>query len=413
MRNARLSVNTLTQVFRSTRVLDSISFEIKAGELVGIIGPNGVGKSTLLKSLINYLPVKSGVVFVDEVDLVTLSHAERAKKLAYLSQSISDSFAYRVEDLVLLGSFQQLGSVDAKKRAVVILSELGIEHLRDRLITELSGGEQQLVHFARLLMQDADILLLDEPTASLDIGHEAEILGQLRRVTHDSNRCALLAIHNLNSAAEFCDRLLVLHEGKLIADGPPSLVLTPALIKNLYGDKAVVGRHPQTGSTTVLPVRQTRTQMDKTVHVIGGAGSAVLPSKWLIDLGYKITGGIAHEKDSDTLFWQQQNIYHITVPAFAEIDDEAFAQAKLNVLQADTVLLCDFPIGAGNKRNLELARYAKELIIIREFVEPVEKGEQRPDDSLGEFIANSKVISLSEFLSFFSSKAQSKTGAKE
>lgn len=413
MKKPRLSVRNLSHGIRNQVILDSISFDINAGELVGVIGPNGVGKSTLLKLLTNYLTVPPGVVFVDGEDLTELTHPRRAEKIAYLSQSISESFAYRVEDLVMMGAFNQVGGIDAKKRVTKVLEELGIAHFADRIITELSGGEQQLVHFARLQMQEASILLLDEPTAALDIGHESEILDQLRRVTQSSDKCVLLAIHNLNSAAEFCDRLLVLNESKLIADGPPSLVLTAQLIEQLYGAKAVVGRHPQTGSTTVLPIRQTREQKHQKIHVIGGAGSGVLPSKWLIDLGYKVSGGIAHEKDSDTLFWQQQNIPHITVPAFAEIDDNAFERAYEKVEQADIVVLCDFPLGAGNLRNLDLANEAKELVIIRDTDVVDFKTSSKSIETielLTKLFKKSTLLSLADFWSFFSKRAGSLNG---
>lgn len=360
-----LDARHLSVTLRQTPVLTDINLQLHPGELVGVIGPNGVGKSTLLKSLMGFQKLDDGEVFLNGKAITNYSHHERARYLSYLAQETNEGFAYRVLDLVAMGAYSQITD-NARAKAQWVLDGLELGYLAERSLTELSGGERQLAHIARLFMQDASLMLLDEPTAALDIGHEAQILEQLRRVIQQDKKSALIAIHNLNSAAEFCDRLVVMSCGEIIADGSPETVLTPQLIEKLYGKTAVVGHHPQTGSVTVLPVRQMHANHEVNVHVIGGAGSAILPSKWLFDAGITVTAGIAHEQDSDTLFWQQQGVDFISVPAFSEITDSAFDAALEKINQSDWVVLCDFPIGPGNQRNLELASKAKNLVLIRE-----------------------------------------------
>lgn len=360
-----LESRQLSVTLRQTPVLNNVNLTLSAGELVGVIGPNGVGKSTLLKALMSFQKLSTGEVLLAGKPIDEYSHTDRARFLSYLAQQTQEGFAYRVTDLVAMGAYSHLTDASLDE-ARDILDRLDLAYLAERSLNELSGGEKQLAHIARLFMQDASIMLLDEPTASLDIGHEAQILEQIRQEVQHKQKTALIAIHNLNSAAEFCDRLLVMSCGEIIADGTPDSVLTSTLIEQLYGKTAVVGHHPQTGSVTVLPVRKTRAKREQRVHVIGGAGSAILPSKWLMDAGFAVSAGIAHEQDSDTLYWQQQDIDFIAVPAFAEISDDAFQQAMYKVAQSDWVVLCDFPVGPGNVRNLELALQADNLVVIRD-----------------------------------------------
>lgn len=368
MKTPHLSVDSLQFSKRGSRLLSDISFTVQRGELVGIIGPNGAGKSTLLKCLIQFYRPDAGQVLIENHNIQRLNHSERAQRVAYLSQYPDAAFPFSVLDTVTMGAnaLLELGNitmVQARSQALELMQQLDIHHLTERKLTELSGGETQLVHFARVLMQNTDLLFLDEPTASLDIGHEAQLMNLLRQQC-DTGKTALVAIHNLNIAAAFCDRLLLLDHGKLLTVDRPERVITPFNIEKLYQQPILVSRHPISGTVTVLPMREQAQQNSGHIHVIGGAGSAVEISRALLQAGYKVTGGVAHEKDSDTDYWQATGITCVTVPAFAHIDEAALECASTLVAQADATILCDFPLGASNAGNLTLAQQAKKLIVV-------------------------------------------------
>jgi len=260
MSSELLKVSGLGCKAGSKTLLNDISFSINAGELVGIIGPNGAGKSTLMKCVSGFQGISSGAVFIKQQSLTTLPHLERARHLSYLPQYSEAAFPFSVMETVALGFHvkQQSQIVSAKtiaQQTIETLTLLGIAHLQDRLVTELSGGEKQLVNFARLLVQDAPLMLLDEPTASLDIGHESQLMNVLYQACQ-KGKSALVAIHNLNTAAEFCDRLILVNQGEIMAEGKPNDVLTKDNIAYLYQDLVVVSQHPRSGNTIVSPYKR-------------------------------------------------------------------------------------------------------------------------------------------------------------
>jgi len=365
-----LAVQNLSFYRQDRALVRDLSFTLEPGELVGVIGPNGAGKSTLLKLLVDYHQPSQGTIQLSGTALAALGHRERAQRISYMAQDSALALPFRVRDIIGLGAHSrpqaQIPTTRALHRRVTELAEqLELSHLLERKLTELSGGENQLVQFARILMQQAPLMLLDEPTASLDIGHEAQLMNLLRRQC-DRQHTALVAIHNLNIAAVFCDRLLLIDKGRLIASGTPEQVITQANMAALYQQQVTVSKHPVTGTVTVLPVKQAPRAVPLQVHLIGGAGSTVALARWLLQRGVQVSGGIGHEQDSDTDFWAATGIVHSAVPAFAPIDQAAIEQAKSLVESADLTIVCDFPIGAMNEGNLALAHYAQELWLLEE-----------------------------------------------
>ncbi|PMH44559.1 iron ABC transporter [Vibrio sp. 10N.286.49.B3] len=260
LKKPQLTVSGLCYQAGAKTLLNNISLEINSGELVGIIGPNGAGKSTLMKCLSGFQTLTHGEVALQGKPLHKISHIERARCMSYLPQYNEAAFPFSVAETISLGfhAQQQQAFISPKtiqSQITQALRQLGIEHLRSRSITELSGGEKQLVHFARLLVQDTPLLLLDEPTASLDIGHESQLMNVLAKACQQG-KSALVAIHNLNTAAEFCDRLILINHGEVMADGHPSDVLSQQNIHQLYQDKVMVTRHPVTGNAIISPYKQ-------------------------------------------------------------------------------------------------------------------------------------------------------------
>lgn len=250
-----LQVRDLRFGYGGEPVLDGVSFAVHAGECVGILGPNGAGKSTLLKLALGLLVPASGEVLLGGTPLAALPRRARALRAAFLPQAASMAFPFEAAEVVAMGRTPHLGRFrpegPADRAAVArAMERTGLGPLAGRPVTELSGGERQRVFLARALAQEAPLLVMDEPTASLDLRHAFELL-TLARAQALGGGGVLAALHDLNLAARFCDRLLVLHGGRLEADGAPSLVLAPDLLRRVFGVEALIGSDPGTGRPVV------------------------------------------------------------------------------------------------------------------------------------------------------------------
>jgi iron complex transport system ATP-binding protein len=237
-------------------VLRSVNLQIHAGELTALVGPNGAGKSTLFKVLSGYLPPQEGRVLLGGSSLADLSDRERARHLAWLPQELPPATGHTVEEVVLLGRYFNLRglvnySADDRRAARVALEQVGIIALRGRRIGELSGGERQRVFLAQALAQGAGLLLLDEPTNHLDLAATGVLITLLRKLTA-TGRGVLLITHDLNLAARYADRLLLIDRGKIVATGSPAEVIVPELLHEVYGAELTVLPHPLDGSPQVL-----------------------------------------------------------------------------------------------------------------------------------------------------------------
>ena len=243
----------------TSRVLDQVSLAVDRGELVGILGPNGSGKTTLLKVLAGALAPSSGSVTLDGRAIGGLSRREVARRIAFVPQDTHPAFDFTSLDIVLMGRFPHLGTFalegpDDLAIAHRALDATGMSSFDHRPFSTLSGGEKQRVVIAGALAQSPELLLLDEPTASLDSGHQIEVQTLLRRLNADRGATLVLSTHDLNLAAALCRRLVLLRDGVAIAAGPTEAVLTPDTVLALYGVDADVARHPRSGRLTVVPV---------------------------------------------------------------------------------------------------------------------------------------------------------------
>ncbi|HJJ29336.1 MAG TPA: ABC transporter ATP-binding protein [Methanocorpusculum sp.] len=224
---------------REPLVLRGINFRAEPGEVIAVLGQNGVGKSTMFKCLLGFFKNYEGEISLDGKDLRTMSHKQIAKKVAYIPQSTYPTFNYDVIDVVLMGLTSQLKLLAAPKaehidKAREALANLGIEHLADSGYGEISGGERQLVLIARALVQNAKILIMDEPTANLDYGNQLRVMEKVAALAR-GGYTILLSTHNPDHAFLYASRVLVLQAGSVIADGKPDEVLDEALIRRVYG----------------------------------------------------------------------------------------------------------------------------------------------------------------------------------
>ncbi|MER6097134.1 ABC transporter ATP-binding protein [Streptomyces sp. NPDC001728] len=233
--------------------LRAADLTVRPGETVGLIGPNGSGKTTLLRCVYGTLVPTSGRALLDGDDLHAIGPKARARRVATVPQDSATEFELTVRELVALGRsphkrFWEGDTGADRERAGAALARVGLVELADRPYPTLSGGERQRALVARALVQDPALLVLDEPTNHLDIRHQLDILALVRGLGTTN----LLALHDLNLAGAYCDRLYVLERGRVVTGGTPAEVLTPALLEAVYGVDAEVIPHPRTGSPTVL-----------------------------------------------------------------------------------------------------------------------------------------------------------------
>lgn len=239
----KLEINDLSFSYNGFPALEGVKLEVGLGEVMGIVGPNGSGKSTLLKCMNRVLKTKQNSILIDGKDVSTIALKELAKLMGYVPQNSKNVFPFTVFDVVLMGRRPyiqwSLGRND-KEIVAQILEYLGIGHLGMRYFNELSGGEQQKVIIARALAQQPEVLLLDEPTSSLDIRHQLEILCILRTLAKSNHCSIIISIHDLNLACRFSDRLMLLKKGSIFAVGSPDSVMTEENIEEVYGIKSKV-----------------------------------------------------------------------------------------------------------------------------------------------------------------------------
>ncbi|WP_394381818.1 ABC transporter ATP-binding protein [Streptomyces cacaoi] len=248
-----LRVEDVTYAVAGRPLVDGVTLEARPGESVGIVGPNGSGKTTLLRCVQGVLRPVSGRVLHDGADTARLSVKERARRVAAVPQDSGGGFGLTVRQVVAMGRspHKRFWEGDTARDAAYVheaLADTGGAALADRPFDELSGGEKQRVLLARALVQRPALLALDEPTNHLDVRHQLDLLTLVRALPATS----LLVLHDLNLAAYFCDRLYVLAEGRLVADGTPEEVLTEELLAEVYGVRAEVRVHPATGAPTVV-----------------------------------------------------------------------------------------------------------------------------------------------------------------
>ncbi|RLB05255.1 MAG: ABC transporter ATP-binding protein [Deltaproteobacteria bacterium] len=255
-----LEIDGLWCGYRNRAVLQEVGFAVSKGDFVGVIGPNGSGKTTLIRAISGLLPLQKGVVLLEGKAIGEMGRKELATKVAVVTQSPETTPPFSVEEFVLLGRVPHWGRLQFLEtrrdeeiaKRVMALTE--IAHLRGRGMGELSGGERQLAYLARALAQEPELLLLDEPTAHLDIGHQVQIMDLLRRLNRENSLTIMTVLHDLNLAGLYCERLILLHEGRLHRIGPPKGVLTEGVIEEVYRTAVMVMEVPVKDRPIIFPV---------------------------------------------------------------------------------------------------------------------------------------------------------------
>jgi iron complex transport system ATP-binding protein len=243
--------------------LDNLTLSVNPGEILGVLGPNGSGKSTLLKLLARILQTDRGHIQLSGQDLSGLSQVEVARRVALVPQETQQPFPFTISEMVLMGRFPHHGGLGGfrweTEEDIAIgnqaMQDLDVQHLGARLITNVSGGERQRAIIARALTQEPEVLLLDEPTAFLDLHHQLDIARILRRLNQERGLTVVLVSHDLNLASQYCDRILLLQNGRIAQIGTPEEVIRRDVLESVYQCPVLIDQHPQSGMPRVtLPV---------------------------------------------------------------------------------------------------------------------------------------------------------------
>jgi iron complex transport system ATP-binding protein len=252
-----LEMRNVTLGYNHQPVLRDITLKASPGEMVGLIGPNGSGKSTIIKALSRVMHPDSGKIAVNGQDINKIPRRELACMVGVVPQMPLLPSACTAFEIVLMGRNPHLGLFQSEGRrdwalAWQAMEKTGTDPLANRHINELSGGEIQCVLIARVLVQETLAILLDEPTANLDIGRQVEILDLIKKLCTENNLTVLAALHDLNLAAQYCDRVILIHQGHVHAEGKPQEVITERNLRQVYGAENCVYTHPVNGLPTVL-----------------------------------------------------------------------------------------------------------------------------------------------------------------
>lgn len=363
----QLTVHDLTLQYDSHSILNRLEFSISRGRRVALLGANGAGKSTLLRCISKTLKPTSGAVLLDDQDIKSLSPRDLARTMAVVPQETRTDFDFTVEDTVLMGRLPYLKRFtpeddDEKSIALRAMAMTGVSHLAKRSIATLSGGEKQRVIIARALCQEPQILLLDEPTANLDLGYQHSLLEMITGLNKKQGITIIAAIHDLNLAARFFDCMLLLAGGRILAAGTAEEVIDPGLIKTAYGVEAFVYRHPLTGclQVSVRDDPEATGSEQPPIHVIGGGEEALPVLEHLRQQGFPLSIGPVTPEDSSYRFAAFYDLPVIEVPPFSPVSDRAHRKHLELMKKAALTVVPPIPVGVGNLRNLEAVEIALE-----------------------------------------------------
>jgi len=240
-----IEVKNLSFKYLSSAVLNNLNFSVEKGEFISIVGPNGTGKSTLLKILSGFLEYSGGEVIFDGKDLKKVKPLELARKRAFVTQDNSVNFPYKSIEIVMMGRFPYSGLLENETKedeqiVKEIMEKTSVLHLASRPVTELSGGERQRVMIAKALAQKPQVLFLDEPTASFDINYQIDILDYIKTLNRKEGVTVLMVIHDLNLASQYSDRIILLKKGSIHAMGDPPDVITEKNIEDVFSIKVKI-----------------------------------------------------------------------------------------------------------------------------------------------------------------------------
>ncbi|QFU83750.1 heme ABC transporter ATP-binding protein [Natronorubrum aibiense] len=382
---AAITVENCSLSFGDLSVLEDVSMRVDPGEFVGFVGPNGAGKTTLLRAISGALEPDSGTVSIDGVDIHSVSSKRSSQLVSVVPQDTTLSFSFPVRDVVEMGRHPHRSRFSSPTQADHAAVERALERTRttelaDRPIDAISGGQRQRVVLARAVAQETPAMLLDEPTASLDINHQLETLELVRELV-DEGRTVCAAIHDLDLAARYCDRLVMLADGEVYRSGPPAEVLTGESLADVFDATATVTPNPITGTETVTALPGHRTDGDETdeetqlqdarIHVLGtGTTTACVlaqlesaRAETALSLG-PVTSGDTAAETARTL-----EIDCLEISPFESLSDATLVAFENHVADADVTVITASALagdGVGTRRLVESLEATADAVVLVE-----------------------------------------------
>jgi len=370
IRSASVVAESLVYQIGANRLVDGVNLRGSVGDFIGIIGPNGAGKTTLLRLISGLVRQQAGVVSLAGQNLNSLSPKAISRIAAYVPQILPYTFGFTSLEVVLMGRYPHMGWFQIEGMAD---HQIAMEAMRrtetlefsDRSLMTLSGGERQRVFLARALAQKSQILLMDEPTSNLDIQHQLGVMDMLSEFA-TQGMTVIMAIHDINLAARYCGRLLLMDRGQVLADGKPEAVLTASNLQNVFGVKAVVYTDPLTGAPAPIFIGG-RLPMDPIaecggVHLVCGDGTGARTMAALWGAGIPITAGPLQAGDFDRIVADSLGIVYLPMTAPGSVGSEIHLRHLELVESAKCVVLCNPDIRLKDPNSREVVASAKRLV---------------------------------------------------
>lgn len=370
-----LQVRNLTIEINQFKILREVNFTFKKGKFYSIIGPNGSGKTTLLRSIGGLLKPQWGEVLLEKENIHTMDCKIKAGFIALLPQNTHIETTFTVQEIVEMGRYHKNSSVfknltDEDINIVRKSMELvGVLNLANRPFSPLSGGEKQRVLLARALCQQPEILLLDEPTASLDINYQLEILKLLKDLNRQNKITIIAILHDIQLAAKFSEEMIFMNKGKIYKSGSPKDVVTTETLKEVYNVRTNIDYDPFT-QEMIIKTRDNNLELNTNIkiHLIAGGGSGVNILELFSQNSSNITIGVVNKGDLDWKKAQELGIEKIEIEPYATVTEESHKFNMKAIDKAQVVILCNTPFGHGNIKNLEAVKNAmdqgKKILII-------------------------------------------------
>ncbi|MCC0651300.1 MULTISPECIES: ABC transporter ATP-binding protein [unclassified Clostridioides] len=354
-----LKTNNLSVGYDKKVVVSDINIEVKKGEILCLLGSNGAGKTTILRSLSKLITPIKGEIYLNDMDVRHISRKTLSKMMALVLTNRLLGDLMTVQDVVNMGRYPYTGFFGnlSKKDLMMVddsLKSVNAIHLKKRYFDELSDGEKQKVLVARALVQEPEIIILDEPTTHLDIKHRLELMNILKKLSKEKSISVILSLHEIDIALKSCDKVALVKNNKVIAYGQPEDMVDENMINSLYEleDK---------NFNSLLGAVEISNKSKNEVFIIGGGGKATPIYRAFTKRGIGIYSGIIHENDIDYEIGRTMGIKLFTEKPFESISDESFDLAIRNLNNSKIIIDTGFSVGETNKRNIDIIKEALKI----------------------------------------------------